>query len=84
MAPSPHDLALFTMTAGAAVGALLAGDAADEALRRGPHLRLRRAGRTKWMRQLPTWARPVAFHLGSVAFLATMATSGALLIGALP
>jgi hypothetical protein len=42
MAPSLHDLALFTLTAGAAVGALLTADAADEALRQVPELKRRR------------------------------------------
>lgn len=84
MPPSPHDLALFTLTVGAAVGALLAADAADEALRQIPDLKLRRARGVRWAIRVPVWARPAAFHLGSLAFLATMATSGALLIGAFP
>lgn len=84
MTSNPHDLALFTMTAGAAMGALLLADAADEALRQIPEIKRHRAALLRPASRLPVWARPVAFHFGSLAFLGGMATSGALLIGAFP
>lgn len=84
MTSSPHDLALFALTGGAAVAALLLADAADEARHQIAELNRCRARRFAPMNWVLVWARPAAFHIGSLAFLGGMATSGALLIGAFP
>ena len=82
--PSPHDLALFTMTAGAGIGALLMADAADEALQRIAEIRRRRAVLLMPTGRVRLWVRPVMLHCTSLAFLCGMATSGAFLVGAFP
>lgn len=82
--PNPHDVALFTLTAGTAVAALLMADAADEArdklIQEGqrPRMKLSRA------RRMAVWARPMAMRGVSLGFLCGMATSGAFLVGAFP
>ena len=82
--PPPHDLALFALTSGCGVGALLMADAADEARRRVPAIRRRRAALMVAPGRIPTWARPAALHCASLGFLGGMAGFGAVLLGAFP
>ena len=82
--PNPHDVALFTLTAGAGVAALLMADAADEARHKltlhGEH----RLARLSPARRMVTRVRPLAMRGVSLGFLCGMATSGAFLLGAFP
>ena len=67
MMSHPHDVALFMVTIGAAVGALLLSDAADEALRSIPESKRRPSTHRRFKVQVSPWARPVAFNCGSLA-----------------
>ena len=82
--PSPHDLALFTLTAGTAVAALLTADAADEARRKVIQQGNHRLAALSPARKMVTRARPMAIRGVSLGFLCGMAASGAFLIGAFP
>ncbi|WP_237482555.1 hypothetical protein [Lichenibacterium dinghuense] len=75
----PQAVALFTIAAGSAVGALLMATAADEATQdrsRAAH----RAVLQQPLRRRPAWVRPVAFRCTSFAFLVGMTASGLVLI----
>lgn len=82
MMTNPHDVALFSIIAVSAVGALLMADAADDALRGVPEIKRRRAALLTPPTRMPAWARPVALHCVSLGFLSGMAVSGAVLVGA--
>ena len=82
--PNPHDVALFTLTAGTAVAALLMADAADEARDKLIQEGQRRRVKLSRARRMAIWARPMAMRGASLGFLFGMATSGAFLVGAFP
>lgn len=75
----PQAMALFTIAAGSAVGALLMAAAADEAARDTS-----RAARLAILqppsRSRSAWARPTALRCTSFAFLLGMAASGLVII----
>ena len=81
---NPHDLALFTLTAGTAVAALLMADTADEARQEVVEQGRHRLAMLSPTRRVLTQVRPMAMRGVSLGFLCGMATSGALLVGAFP
>ena len=76
----PQTMALFTISAGSAVGALLMAAAADEAVQDSSKAR-RRAVLQQPFQCTPKRVRPLVFRLTSFAFLFEMAVSGSVLIG---
>ncbi len=74
-------VALFTMAAGSAVGALLMAVAADEAMQDASRAD-RRAAIQQPFGHRRAWVRPVAFRCTSFAFVIGMAVSGLILMSA--
>ena len=71
----PQAVALFTIAAGSAVGALLMAAAADEAVQDSSRA-ARRAVVPPRLGLGPAWVRPMAFRCTSFAFLFGLAASG--------
>ena len=75
----PQAVALFTIAAGSAVGALLMAAAAEEA-EQDNFRAARRLVFQQPLRRRPAWVRPVTLRCTSFAFLFGLAVSGLALI----